>query len=575
MNRRSTLTTLLGKSTKTDAQHLVRNRTAKGTYFTFSSGLDPYAGTWGYEQAAHLLRRAMFGPTYAQIKQAAADGLEATVAKLLAAKPLPAPPLNPDYQDDPYVPVGSTWIYKGYVRNAANNGNIQNYRRRSLRAWTIEQLWKEGVHAREKMTLFWHNHFATNTLDEPLYEYWYINNCRLNAFGNFKDLVKKMTIDPGMLYFLNGNQNTKNAPNENYARELFELFAIGKGPLAGPGDYTHYTEEDIKQAAKVLTGWIIQLVDNGDGGVQAKGVYVNSRHDTGTKTLSHRFNNARISNMAENEYAHLIDIIFQQPECARFICRKLYRWFVYYEINEQIESEVIEPMAQLLIANNYNMLPVLHTLFKSQHFFDVLNYGPMIKNPIDFVMTPFKVFELPLPTTTVEKYNFTYLLFSGRLGNVSRQLFTEMQMVYFSPPDVAGWKSYYQEPSFYRIWINSVTLPVRMFFTTLVSLGVDNRGRKVPQALDVLAFVSKLDNPYDPNALIDEFVKILFPQPITQNQKDYLKQALLPGLPDYEWSIEYGDFVENPDDKNLRTAVESKLRNLLNVMLSMPEFYLS
>ena len=156
----------------------------------------------------------------------------------------------------------------------------------------------------EKLTLFWHNHYVTQGINDPQMVYNYITLLRENGLGNFRELTKQMTIEPAMLIYLNGNQNSAVAPNENYARELLELFTIGKGPAVGPGDYTNYTEDDVVEMARVLTGWIVRggfttdTVNN-----PLKSEFRPARHDDGTKQLSHRFDDIEIDDMGENEYA--------------------------------------------------------------------------------------------------------------------------------------------------------------------------------------------------------------------------------------------------------------------------------
>ncbi|MCB0595340.1 MAG: DUF1800 domain-containing protein, partial [Phaeodactylibacter sp.] len=431
MDRRATIATLLGKRVapaNTVAAPLV------------NSGLEPYSGPWEYEQAAHLLRRSMFGPTYEQIKTAASLGLEATIEQLFSPLPLPQPPLNYFFQDDPLVPVGQTWVNAPYYDNV----NARGYRRQSLRGWTMELLLDEGVSIREKLTLFWHNHFAVSDINDANFLYRHISLLRKYAWGNFRELVKEVTIDPTMLRFLNGNQNSKNAPNENFARELLELFTIGKGPLVDSGDYTNYTEGDIREMARVLTGWRDVGFFSTNPDISVGSVYLPFRHDTSSKQLSHRFDNIVIDNMEDQEYAHLIDVIFQKEEVARFICRKLYRWFIYYVIDDNAEENVIEPMAQLLISSDYEIRPALEALLSSAHFFDMLNVGPMIKNPLDFVMTAIKPFQVEFPQGLQPRYNGYLRLFSSTVLQ---------QMEYYNPPQVAGWKAYYQEPGYYRTWI--------------------------------------------------------------------------------------------------------------------------
>jgi uncharacterized protein (DUF1800 family) len=462
------------------------------------------------------------------------------------------------------VPVGQTWVAAPYI---AGQQPIQTYRNQSLRAWTIGLLLQEGVSIREKMTLFWHNHFVTSDINDPKYIYQYISTLRENAWGNFRELTKLINIDPAMLRYLNGRDNTATAPNENYARELLELFTIGKGPVAGPGDYTNYTEDDVVQMAKVLTGWQDRGYFSNDPAIQPEAVFRPNRHDQGSKQLSHRFDNAVIPNMMENEHAHLIDLIFTKDECARFICRKLYRWFIYYDITPDAEAEVIQPMAQLLIDHDYEIKPALEALLQSQHFFDMLNVGPMIKSPVDFAMSVYKTLVADVPQANLNQLYRHWL-------QIFRVPLPLMQQEYYALPSVAGWKAYYQEPVFYRDWISSATLGVRMDFTRImITEGYQVAGAR--QQVDVLKVAAGIDLAEDPNVLIATLAKTLYPQPLTQGQLDFLKEVLLPGLPDYEWTTEYGEYINNPNDAGAAAAVRAKLQDLLVTMLSMPEFYLS
>ena len=561
MDRRTTLTTLLGKKNKSDHNDLKNKIFQKAEKTgTTSSGLDPYTGPWEYEQAAHRLRRTTYGPTYVKIKDAVQNGLDNVITQLFAVQTLPSPPINYNYEDDSNVPIGTTWIDSPYSLTE----NFIGYRNRSLVAWTMGLMANEEISIREKMTLFWHNHFVIGDINDPKFVYKYITLLRENALGNFKDLVKKVTIDPAMLRYLNGNENTKTAPNENYARELMELFTLGKGDLAGPGDYTTFTEDDVVAMAKVLTGWrdigFFTLEFN-----QIDSVFIANRHDTDPKQLSHRFDNVIIDNSNDEEYADLIDIIFQKEEVSKFICRKLYRWFVYYKIDDDVEQNIIVPMAQLLVDNDYEIAPVLEALLKSDHFYDVENYGCMIKNPMDFTMAMINQFEVQIPTDLELQYRVWLTLY---------EFPTILQMQYYSPPSVAGWKAYYQEPSFYQIWTNSVTLPFRaqlagLMLTTGINIPGDN------PIIDVLAFLDTVDDPYDVNNMLDEFIKIIFSKDISQNQKDYLKAILIPGLPDFEWNVEYTEYASDPGNETLANSIRNKLTNLFFAMLTMPEYHLS
>jgi len=551
MDRRTTLNALLGRK-KTNSPPLYPDK--------LNENLAPYEGEWTFQQATHLLRRTTFGPSRRLIQESQKMGLEATLSQLFAEKELPPPPLNYDYQNDPNVPVGQTWIDAPNSRTV----NLRGYRNRSLRAWMMGQILEEGLSIREKLTLFWHNHFAVNNINEPRFLYRYISLLRQNAWGNFRELVKAITIDPTMLRFLDGRRNTRRAPNENYARELLELFTIGKGAPAGPGDYTTFTEEDVREMARALTGWIDTGFAGRDPEVPVGAVFVRNRHDWENKQLSHRFNKEIIADMGENEYAHVVDIIFKQNEVARFICRKLYRWFVFYHIDETTEANVIRPMADILIENEYNIQPALKALLASRHFFDFALKGAMIKNPLDFTLSIFRQLEFPFPENLRQRYTVWWQI---------HRMTILQQMEYFSPPDVAGWKAYYQEPLYYRTWINATTFPIRMDLTDAASTN-SLRFRGYRLNYPALEIVNNLNNPSDPNDLIRELAVFLFPMPITEKQVTALKEILIPGLPDFEWTVEYLKYLEDPDNADTRDIIDGKIRQLFKTMLSMAEYYL-
>ncbi len=528
------------------------------------TSLAAYSGEWGFKQAAHLLRRTMFGPTLEQIEEAVAEGLSGTLNKLFTDLPMPTDlPINYYFEKDPDVPVGEVWLNAPYNREA----NPRYSRKLSLFSWTMQQMLKEGVSAREKMVLFWHNHFVTSiqAVNDPKFHYHYISLFRSQPWGDFKQLVKDITIDPTMLRYLNGNKSTEKAPNENYARELLELFTIGKGPFAGPGDYTTFTEQDVLEIAKSLTGWRDRGFYTKESDVAVESYYSSGRHDKSDKQLSHRFNNAVIKNGNGQEYSQVIDIIFEQEEVSRFISRKLYRWFVYYKIDDQIEATVIEPMAQILRDNDYNIRPALMALLASEHFYGSRTIGPMIKHPIDFMISTLKQLQVAFPEDDLTKYyQINWQLF---------RLLPQWQMEYYNPPNVAGWKAYYQEPVYYRTWINSVTLPKRMDFTNLITSSRGFKKNGVVLKVDPLRLLQSMQDADDPNALIENFAKLLLPRPLTDRHRELLKEALIPGLPDYEWTVEYGQYLEG--DNSLKSSLENKLLNLIRVMLTLPEYYLS
>ena len=534
--------------------------------------LDNFSGNWTSKEARHLLKRTSFGITEMLVSEAVSLGLPGTIDKLFEQSPLPEPPSKYLLDGtgngeiiDPDANYGETWINGSPIPTSANSqekNKILKSRTKSLYAWSFLQMQNAEISIREKLTLFWHNHFvAENT--NPHREYFYISILRNNALGNFKELTKQITTDPNMLIYLSGSQNSNTAPNENYSRELLELFSIGKGAAVGNGDYTNYTEDDVVQMAKALTGWKVKGLNNPD---TLTSFFSNNKHTTGDKNLSHRFNNAIISENGENEYKDLIDKIFEQEECSKFIMRKLYRWFVNAEISEDIETHIIEPLAENIRNNNYEIEPALKILLASEHFFE--NTFCMIKSPIDLILSATKSLLLSAPTSSInEEYEFALILYLAT---------SDIGQSIFHHPDVAGWKAYYQKPLYYKTWVNNYLLPKRLEYCKVLVTGgillIDEKSYIVPPLVPVLLIVSSITTAEDPIILIRSLTNQLFNYEISQNQIDSLKDILIPGLPDFEWTIEYLDYLEDPSDNDLRTSIENKLRNLIGTMVQMSEF---
>ena len=378
MNKRQFFKKLTGKNKGVEGGSKVKAEQRSQSFFSGSS-LNPYTGPWTHTQAAHLLRRTTFGPTKARYKQALDQGLNTTVTQLLADKAMPEPPIYFEENEDPHSNIGETWI--NWAVPSELSVLLDGPRRRSINSWLYESMGNDGMSIREKMVLFWQNHFAVENISRKTFAYQFIDLIRKNALGDFKQMVEEITVSPGMLIFLNGNQNSRFSPNENYGRELLELFTIGRGPEAGPGDYTNYTETDVRELSRALTGWVQFVGDDGTYG----SVFVSNRHDADPKVLSHRFDNIEITDGGEEEYRTVIDIILQKKETARFICRQLHIWFVGKDIDDDVEANIIEPLADIFYNSNYQIKPVLDTLLRSEYFFDQSHVGCMINHPIDLL----------------------------------------------------------------------------------------------------------------------------------------------------------------------------------------------
>ncbi len=516
------------------------------------AGLAPYTGAWTVNEVTHLLKRTMFGAKKTDVDHFLALSPGAAVDELLNNITAPSPPLR-DYglmeddgvfYDDLGVAIGQTWVNDPNIASAVEiRGQITGRRRDSLKKWWAGLIINQQRSIQEKMVLFWHHHFSVqeSEIENSQFLYRHHNLLRSNVLGNFKTLVREVTIDPAMLVHLNGYVNSKQAPDENYARELQELFAIGKG------DDSLYTENDVIAAARVLTGWRINSIPLGS--------YLDiSAHDTGAKTFSAFYNNTTItgSTNPDQELDALINMLFNTTEAARFICRKLYKWFVYYDIDEAAERDVIIPMATVLQSNNYEIKPALEVLFKSEHFFDTINQACYIKNPFDMIVGTLREFSVPFPAYT--NYAAGYPLFFSLYQNAA-----DMQQQLFQPPDVSGWPSYYQEPMHYELWVNSNSLPKRADFTdALVNDSV----------IDVRAFANYSSNPADPNQLIIDVTALLLRYPLSTNSKNYVKTRFLTNntTDDTIWT--------NAWNSNNNTVINASLKEMFKFLMNLPEFHL-
>lgn len=519
--------------------------------------LNPKTGTLGYQSAKHLLNRCLFGARHSEILFMQTKTAEEALDFLLLEPVDPlAPPLG-IAESDTEVPIGTTWV------NLVFNSDFREERQTSYTRWWLGRLLNQNLSLKEKMALFWHNHFVIekDVVTNVNFNYQYSNLLYENALGNFKTLTENITVNTGMLKYLNGAENIAGKPNENFARELFELFTIGKGPLISEGNYTNYTELDIREAAKVLTGWKTSNTTNSS-------YFDPAKHDKSTKTFSGLFELHTIVNNGENEYKDLIEMIFAKKETARYIVRKLYRWFVYYRIDEEIESQIIEPLASVLVENDFNIKPVLKKLLCSEHFFDENLKGCTIKNPLEFTIGMLRQLEYKDPggENLVAQYGMWYWIYEQAKLQTLRLA---------NPPDVAGWPAWYLAPAFNELWVNSVTVPYKSgYVSAIIKSGVRPVSGFEKQYIDPFKVAYLANNPADINELLNTLTNLLFPQPATETQIKELKETLIPGLPDFEWTVEWNKYVNDPQNTNQKNAVANMLKNLLIKICSLAEYQL-
>lgn len=431
---------------------------------------------WDQRRVLHLLRRTGMGGRPEQVGRLLAvspvQAVTHVVNMAIATPPIP----KPEWADIGAPPRGATDEERTAYNQARNQWNSE------FRGTLAHRMLTSGLHF--KMTLFWTNHFVTEYNrygSMPQYAYRYIKIIQDHQFGSFETLTRAMGLTPAMLIYLNGNANRKQAPNENYARELLELFTLGEG--------NGYTQNDITELARALTGY---TVDN----VALSVNFVQSRFDDGSKTIFGQAGNF--------DYDGALDVLFAERRVtiARHVCRSLYQFFVY----PNAPQAVVDGLADIFLQHGGQIGPVLHALFASRHFFDDEFVGASISSPLEH-LSQFHV-SMNVPTQAQNLRNL--LNYSSQLGQNLLQ-----------PPNVAGWPGH-------REWLNTSTLPARWnYMQTLV-----NRFKN-----EVYELAKSMPEPDDPYALARNLAEFLLPVTLTDDEYAALGNVMLGGTPHYEWKI--------------------------------------
>ena len=360
----------------------------------------------GVDGARHLLNRAGFAASDAEIRVFAKLSRADAVDQLLNGVQTVAKQIPPAWTNEPPIPPVRLRDMTQEQRQAEQRKNVE--RAFELREWWFREMLTTTSPLSEKMTLFWHNHFATSQQKVRFTPLLYQQHTMLrrNALGNFGTLLREVSRDPAMLVYLDGANSRKEQPNENFAREVMELFTLGEG---------NYTEKDIKEAARAFTGW---SVDRDTG----QFMFRRGIHDYGNKTLLGKSGNF--------DGDQVIDILLAKPETAQFITRKLWKEF----ISPVADEAEVKRLAEIFRRSGYNIAKLARAMLTSEAFHAPQNRAALIKSPVEFVVGTMKQFEIDAPNLR------PFVIASALLGqNV------------FSPPTVTGWPGG-------DVWINSATL---------------------------------------------------------------------------------------------------------------------
>ena len=450
--------------------------------------------TWSRDLAAHLLRRAGFGATKAELDLYEGLGLDGAVDRLV------------DY---------------GSVSNAELDAIIAQVdfdftRFRDVQSWWLLRLLYTARPLEEKMVFFWHDHFATSVQKvEPEFMKQQNDLFRSPAFnlGRFEDILVAISKDPAMLDWLDNRLNRVGRPNENYARELMELFSLGEG--------NGYTETDIQEVARCFTGWTVR----NDAYLFQAGA-----HDTGSKTV---LGVSIPAGGGESDGLTVCDILSNRPECARFIARKLFEFFAYPDPSDN----TVQKFADVYTQSGQSIREVMRAILTSDEFYSDRALFALIKSPTEFVIGALKSL-----AATVDFRRFGPDI-------------TVLGQTLLAPPDVAGWDGG-------LAWINTTTLLGRANFANTVATDrtIDQRGYYVD--VDALLGGQTFTKA---NKLVDHFLDLMGPLPLTKKQKKPLKNYLLTN----DNGVKQTTFTLDTVTK------DKKVRGLIHLIMTLPEYHMN
>ena len=483
------------------------------------------ANQWDHGKAAHLLNRAGFGGSPEEIRAIHQLGLKKAVEHLLNG-----PDDSSEFPKPSEVQPTNYFSMKAEMKGLTEAQRMEKFKellkqeRQSglaLLNWWMQRMRRTDNPAREKLTLFWHGHFATSVQKvKRVFLMWQQNETlRRNALGDFRVMVKEISHDPAMMFYLDTNQSNKDHPNENFARELMELFTLGIG---------NYTEHDIQEAARAFTGYRISPEKN-------TFIFMPFMHDDGPKEF--------LGKKGKFGGDEIVEIILQQPACAKFITKKLWSFYAY----ENPSPALAEALATSFSSEKYAIRPLLRKMFLSKEFYSEAAIRTQIKSPVQWMVETAKVLETDLPN----QYVMSNLL--NQLGQVP-----------FMPPNVKGWDGG-------KSWITTSTLLQRYNMSNFAlghgSINLEpmkagkpgkfmaGSGKEVSNATPPrLAEIAPSELREDPDKLLEKLGWRIYQSPLQPDQKtaflEFLKTKPAP-------------------------VTDETLRDLLHLMMSTPQYQLT
>lgn len=513
------------------------------------SNLDAYQGSWGKAQASHLTRRTHFGNKVSDLNRIRALGSATNAASVLV-----------DEAASSVLPDDPSWY------STSNSGDI-------LDMYDIQFRWMDRMYnggLMERMMLFWSNHFAVsyqNMNDLPgkapnsyaSHVYKYFKLLQQKGFGNFKELVRDVSKNSAMVYYLNNYNNRSGQPNEDFARELLELFTVGPEDKNGS---LNYTEGDVAEVARAVTGWRVN-------DVTLNGYFDDERYDNSSKTILGQSSNFDLDSV--------IDLIFdeREEEVAWFLCRKLYVFFVSAEPSD----EAIQELADYCLSVDFNISDVLKNLFGSAHFYEDRFMGARIKSPIEVFISFLRQFEIA-PNSEIKEY------IRVRMQELNEELLrpeTVFGWSGYNPPDSDGTPGHYT-------WLNTNLMPSRWANLTDLIYGYDGAGSQY----DPIRIAEKVSDPSNPFSVAEDIAEHILSLPLDKvgvrnveedfagnpdlvpdltgfsEHKINLSKILLDSTPWYEWTAN----TDSDDNLFYEETFAENLRQYISYLIQLPAYQL-
>ena len=582
-----------------------KHKTAKG-FNNFS--LSKYNGEFGVVQKKHLLNRTMVGFCNRHYKDLEGLNIDQAIDLIFTKDTMQEPKnnyywvLSKEEYKEKYisedVEPNQPFIDRPYLSYPGNREYLGDERRRAFFSSIYENIYNQKTSIHWRLFLFLHN-LVPSKFDNFLGHKGMFNYTKLvfdSCFSSYKDFIYNVTFDGSMLYYLNLARSTKEKPDENYAREIQELFTVGKRPFA------KFTEQDVREAARLLVGCGVDfgITVLGEGHENTP-IFNSSNHDTGDKQFSPFYDNkiirGREGDEGIEEVKEFVDMLCQTEENSIYIVRRLYQFFVYPSLTEEIEELIIKPLSKIYKENNFSLIEPLKVLLKSEHFYLNNIENSLIKSPIDFIIGMIKETDIVnkgvlYVNDGMNNYNslFNYNYFGEKEKDISHIKYQigmtikynseNLGMGLLAPPSVSGWPAYYQEPVYDLFWLNSSTFQSRFnligdFMSNGVWIDALINGRQIRYRPNIIEYLNSFSNPFEYTSFIEEMTfRLLGGEPSSSTLLG-LNQALLGGNSEDHWKEELEKILltDNPDESSYY-SISWRIGAAFEVVGTSGEFHL-